>query len=180
MGYIMVEKIIKIVIIVVEEYEWKGQFCFEGFCVFVFVVELLDSGVISYEFYQQLQWGECFVWEVVEVDSVRQVLWGINVIVGVWLEEVGQKLSIYEVLKKDLLQLEVVVVLLEVQVGIGYIIDFVISVRLIVDEVVCVGLVGFELYEKLLLVEKVVIGYRDFYLGQSVLLFQVLKKGFIF
>lgn len=73
-----------------------------------------------------------------------------------------------------------VVVLLEVQVGIGYIIDFVISVWLIVDEVVCVGLVGFEFYEKLLLVEKVVIGYRDFYIGQSVFLFQVLKKGFIF
>lgn len=35
----------------------------------------------------------------------------------------------------------------------------------------CFGLVGFELYEKLLLVEKVVTGYKDFYLGKSVFLF---------
>ncbi|OBS76116.1 hypothetical protein A6R68_17426 [Neotoma lepida] len=41
----------------------------------------------------------------------------------VWLEEAGQNLSIYEALKKDLLQPDVAVALLETQAGTGHIID---------------------------------------------------------
>lgn len=54
-GRITVEKIIKIVIMVVEEHERKSQLCFEGLCALVPAAELLDSGVINQEFYQQLQ-----------------------------------------------------------------------------------------------------------------------------
>ncbi|XP_058421109.1 plectin isoform X10 [Diceros bicornis minor] len=178
-GKVTVEKIIKIVITVVEEHEQKGQLCFEGLRALVPAAELLESRVIDHDIYCQLQQGKCSVREVAEVDTVRQALRGANVIAGVWLEEMGQKLSIYEALKKDLLQPEVAVALLEAQAGTGHIIDPATSARLTVDEAVRAGLVGPELHEKLLSAEKAVTGYKDPYSGQSVSLFQALKKGLI-
>nr|KAF6405475.1 plectin [Rousettus aegyptiacus] len=178
-GKVTVEKIIKIVITVVEEHEQKGQLCFEGLRALVPAAELLESRVIDRDLYRQLQRGERSVREVAEVDAVRQALRGTNVIAGVWLEEAGQKLSIYEALKRELLTPEVAVALLEAQAGTGHIIDPATSARLTVDEAVRAGLVGPELHEKLLSAEKAVTGYRDPYSGQSVSLFQALKKGLI-
>ncbi|KAM7075380.1 plectin isoform 17-T17 [Molossus nigricans] len=178
-GKVTVEKIIKIVITVVEEHEQKSQLCFEGLRALVPAAELLESGVIDRDLYRQLQQGERSVREVAEVDAVRRALRGINVIAGVWLEESGQKLSIYEALKKDLLQPEMAVALLEAQAGTGHIIDPTTSARLTVDEAVRASLVGPELHEKLLSAEKAVTGYKDPYSGQSVSLFQALKKGLI-
>ncbi|XP_066121561.1 plectin isoform X12 [Saccopteryx bilineata] len=178
-GKVTVEKIIKIVITVVEEHEQKGQLCFEGLRALVPAAELLESGVIDHDLYRQLQRGERSVREVAEVDAVRRALRGTNVIAGVWLEEAGQRLSIYEALKKELLQLEGAVALLEAQAGTGHVIDPATSTRLTVDEAVRAGLVGPELHEKLLSAEKAVTGYKDPYSGQSVSLFQALKKGLI-
>uniref|UniRef100_A0A2K5YS76 Plectin n=1 Tax=Mandrillus leucophaeus TaxID=9568 RepID=A0A2K5YS76_MANLE len=178
-GRITVEKIIKIIITVVEEQEQKGQLCFEGLRSLVPAAELLESRVIDRELYHQLQQGERSVREVAEVDTVRRALRGANVIAGVWLEEAGQRLSIYDALKKDLLPSDVAVALLEAQAGTGHIIDPSTSARLTVDEAVRAGLVGPEFHEKLLSAEKAVTGYRDPYTGQSVSLFQALKKGLI-
>ncbi|XP_077872624.1 plectin isoform X25 [Ictidomys tridecemlineatus] len=178
-GRITVEKIIKIVITVVEEHEQKSQLCFEGLRALVPAAELLESGIIDHDLYRQLQRGERSVREVAEADSVRRALRGANVIAGVWLQEAGQKLSIYEALKKDLLQPDVAVALLEAQAGTGHIIDPATSARLTVDEAVRAGLVGPELHEKLLSAEKAVTGYRDPYSGQIASLFQALKKGLI-
>ncbi|XP_073855823.1 plectin isoform X37 [Macaca fascicularis] len=178
-GRITVEKIIKIIITVVEEQEQKGQLCFEGLRSLVPAAELLESRVIDRELYHQLQQGERSVREVAEVDAVRRALRGANVIAGVWLEEAGQKLSVYDALKKDLLPSDVAVALLEAQAGTGHIIDPSTSARLTVDEAVRAGLVGPEFHEKLLSAEKAVTGYRDPYTGQSVSLFQALKKGLI-
>uniref|UniRef100_A0A2K5E8M0 Plectin n=1 Tax=Aotus nancymaae TaxID=37293 RepID=A0A2K5E8M0_AOTNA len=178
-GRITVEKIIKIIITVVEEQEQKGQLCFEGLRSLVPAAELLESGVIDRELYHRLQRGERSVREVAEVDAVRRALRGAGVIAGVWLEEAGQKLSIYDALKKDLLPSDVAVALLEAQAGTGHIVDPSTSARLTVDEAVRAGLVGPELHEKLLSAEKAVTGYRDPYTGQSVSLFQALKKGLI-
>ncbi|XP_069847704.1 plectin isoform X12 [Dipodomys merriami] len=178
-GRITVEKIIKIVITVVEEQERKGQLCFEGLRTLVPAAELLESKVIDRELYQQLQRGERSVREAAEVDAVRRALRGADVIAGLWLEEAAQRLSIYEALKKDLLPPEVAVALLEAQAGTGHVIDPATSARLTVDEAVRAGLVGPELHEKLLSAEKAVTGYRDPYSAQSVSLFQALKKGLI-
>ncbi|XP_055981338.1 plectin isoform X5 [Sorex fumeus] len=178
-GKVTVEKIIKIVITVVEEQEQKGQLCFQGLRALVPAAELLESGVIDRGLYRQLQQGECSVQEVTEMEAVRRALRGTGVIAGVWLEETGQRLSIYEALKRDLLQPEVAVGLLEAQAGTGHILDPATSARLTVDEAVRAGLVGPELHEKLLSAEKAVTGYRDPYSGQSVSLFQALKKGLI-
>ncbi|XP_029057951.1 plectin isoform X2 [Monodon monoceros] len=178
-GKVTVEKIIRIVITVIEEHEQKGQLCFEGLRALVPAAELLESRVIDRELFRQLQQGERSVQEVAEVEAVRRALRGSGVIAGVWLEEAGQKLSIYEALRKDLLRPEAAVALLEAQAGTGHIIDPTTSARLTVDEAVRAGLVGPELHEKLLSAEKAVTGYKDPYSGQSVSLFQALKKGLI-
>ncbi|XP_049621507.1 plectin isoform X1 [Suncus etruscus] len=178
-GKVTVEKIIKIVITVVQEQEQKGQLCFQGLRALVPASELLDSGIIDRGLYRQLQQGERSVQEVTETEAVRQALRGANVIAGVWLEEAGQRLSIYEALKRDLLSPEVAIPLLEAQAGTGHILDPATSARLTVDEAVRAGLVGPELHEKLLSAEKAVMGYRDPYSGQTVSLFQALKKGLI-
>ncbi|MBV99304.1 Plectin, partial [Eschrichtius robustus] len=178
-GKVTVEKIIKIVITVVEEREQKGQLCFEGLRALVPAAELLEGRVIDRELFCQLQRGERSVQEVAEVEAVRRALRGSGVIAGVWLEEAGQKLSVYEALRKDLLQPEAAVALLEAQAGTGHIIDPTTSARLTVDEAVRAGLVGPELHEKLLSAEKAVTGYKDPYSGQTVSLFQALKKGLI-
>nr|KAF6270855.1 plectin [Myotis myotis] len=178
-GKVTVEKIIKIIITVVEEHEQKGQLCFEGLRALVPAAELLESRVINRDLFRQLQQGERSVREVAELDAVRQALRGSDVIAGVWLEETGQKMSLYEALKRDLLQPEAAVALLEAQAGTGHIIDPATSTRLTVDEAVRASLVGPELHEKLLSAEKAVTGYKDPYSGQSVSLFQALKKGLI-
>ncbi|XP_075405259.1 plectin isoform X9 [Tenrec ecaudatus] len=178
-GRVTVEKIIKIVITVVEEHEQRGQLCFQGLRALVPAAELLQSKVIGQDVFSQLQRGERSVQEVAEVEAVRRALRGTGVIAGVWLEEAGQRLSIHEALRKDLLQPEVAVALLEAQAGTGHILDPATSARLTVDEAVRAGLVGPELHEKLLSAEKAVTGYRDPYSGQSVSLFQALKKGLL-
>uniref|UniRef100_A0A8D0VD29 Plectin n=1 Tax=Sus scrofa TaxID=9823 RepID=A0A8D0VD29_PIG len=178
-GKVTVEKIIKIVVTVLEEHEQKSQLCFKGLRALVPAAELLESRVIDHDLYRQLQRGERSVQEVAEVEAVRRALRGSGVIAGVWLEEAGRKLSVYEALKKDLLQPEAAVALLEAQAGTGHIIDPATSARLTVDEAVRAGLVGPELHEKLLSAEKAVTGYKDPYSGQSVSLFQALKKGLI-
>ncbi|XP_045152909.1 plectin isoform X4 [Echinops telfairi] len=178
-GRVTVEKIIKIVITVVEEHEQRGQLCFQGLRALVPAAELLQSRVIGQDVFSQLQQGERSVQEVAEVEAVRRALRGTGVIAGVWLEEAGQRLSIHEALRKELLQPEVAVALLEAQAGTGHILDPATSARLTVDEAVRAGLVGPELHEKLLSAEKAVTGYRDPYSGQSVSLFQALKKGLL-
>ncbi|KAM6148300.1 plectin isoform 2-T2 [Rhynchocyon petersi] len=178
-GKVTVEKIIKIVITVVEEREQKSQLCFQGLRALVPAAQLLESGVIGQDVYSQLQQGKRSVQEVAEVDAVRRALRGTNVIAGVWLEEAGHRLSIYEALRRDLLKPEVAVALLEAQAGTGHILDPTTSARLTVDEAVRAGLVGPELHEKLLSAEKAVTGYRDPYSGHTVSLFQALKKGLL-
>ncbi|KAB1258003.1 Plectin [Camelus dromedarius] len=178
-GKVTVEKIIKIVITVVEEHEQRGQLCFQGLRALVPAAELLESRVIDRDLYCQLQQGKRSVQEVAEVDAVRRALRGSSVIAGVWLEEAGQKLSIYEALRKDLLPPEAAVALLEAQAGTGHVVDPTTSARLTVAEAVRAGLVGPELHEKLLLAERAVTGYKDPYSGQNVSLFQALKKGLI-
>ncbi|XP_072458750.1 plectin isoform X30 [Notamacropus eugenii] len=178
-GKITVEKIIKIVITVVEEHEKKSQLCFEGLRAPVPAVELLESKVIDKDLFHQLSQGKKTVQEVAEVETVKKYLRGANAIAGVWVEETGQKLSPYEALRKNLLKPEVALSLLEAQAGTGHIIDPLKNARLSVDEAVKSGLVGPELHEKLLSAEKAVTGYKDPYTGQIVSLFQALKKGLI-
>uniref|UniRef100_A0A8C8SDH8 Plectin n=1 Tax=Pelusios castaneus TaxID=367368 RepID=A0A8C8SDH8_9SAUR len=178
-GKITVEKIIKIVITVVEESEKKGQLCFEGLRAPVPAAELLESKIIDKDLYNQLHQGKKSVKEVADMDSVKRYLKGTDTIAGVLVESTGQKFPLYEALKKNLLRPEAALVLLEAQAGTGYIIDPVKNEKLSVDEAVRAGIVGPEFHEKLLSAEKAVTGYKDPYTRQTVSLFQALKKGLI-
>ncbi|XP_064529827.1 plectin isoform X16 [Pseudopipra pipra] len=178
-GKITVEKIIKIIITVVEESEKKSQMCFEGLRAPVPAAELLESKIINKDLYNQLHQGKKSVKDVAEMESVRQYLKGTDAIAGVLVESTGQKLTFYEALKRNLLKPEVALSLLEAQAATGYIIDPVGNKLFSVDEAVKAEVVGPEFHEKLLSAEKAVTGYKDPYTGQTVSLYQALKKGLI-
>ncbi|KAM6209474.1 plectin isoform 2-T2 [Sarcoramphus papa] len=178
-GKITVEKIIKIIITVVEESEKKSQMCFEGLRTPVPAAELLESKIINKDLYNQLHQGKKSVKDVAEMESVRQYLKGTDAIAGVLVESTGQKLTFYDALKRNLLKPEIALSLLEAQAATGYIIDPVRNKLFSVDEAVKAEVVGPEFHEKLLSAEKAVTGYKDPYTGQTVSLFQALKKGLI-
>ncbi|XP_068861788.1 plectin-like isoform X8 [Aphelocoma coerulescens] len=178
-GKITVEKIIKIVITVVEESEKKSQMCFEGLRGPVPAAELLESKIINKDLYNQLHQGKKTVKDVAEMESVRQYLKGTDAIAGILVESTGQKLTFYEALKRNLLKPEVALSLLEAQAATGYIIDPVGNKLFSVDEAVKAEVVGPEFHEKLLSAEKAVTGYKDPYTGQTVSLYQALQKGLI-
>uniref|UniRef100_A0A8V5GL31 Uncharacterized protein n=1 Tax=Melopsittacus undulatus TaxID=13146 RepID=A0A8V5GL31_MELUD len=178
-GRITVEKIIRIIITVVEEGERKTQMCFDGLRAPVPAAELLESKVITKDIYNELQKGKKTVKDVVEMEPVRQYLKGTGVIAGVLVESTGQKFTFYDALKRNLLKPEVAVAMLEAQAATGYIIDPVRNTLFSVDEAVKAEVVGPELHQKLLSAEKAVTGYKDPYTGQTVSLFQALKKGLI-
>ncbi|XP_041336391.1 plectin-like, partial [Pyrgilauda ruficollis] len=178
-GKITVEKIIKIVITVVEESEKKSQMCFEGLRGPVPAAELLESKIINKDLYNQLHQGKKSIKDVAEMESVRQYLKGTDAIAGVLVESTGQKLTFYEALKRNLLKPEVALSLLEAQAATGYIIDPVANKLFSVDEAVKAEVVGPEFHEKLLSAEKAVTGYKDPYTGQTVSLYQALQKGLI-
>ncbi|RMB88007.1 hypothetical protein DUI87_35623 [Hirundo rustica rustica] len=178
-GKITVEKIIKIVITVVEESERKSQMCFEGLRGPVPAAELLESKIINKDLYNQLHQGKKSVKDVAGMESVRRYLKGTDAIAGVLVESTGQKLTFYEALKRNLLRPEVALSLLEAQAATGYIIDPVGNQLFSVDEAVKAEVVGPEFHEKLLSAEKAVTGYKDPYTGQTVSLYQALQKGLI-
>ncbi|KAL8181400.1 UNVERIFIED_CONTAM: hypothetical protein K2H54_001018 [Gekko kuhli] len=178
-GKITVEKIIRLVITVVEEGEKKGQLCFDGLRAPVPAAELLESRILDQSLYSQLRQGKRSVKDVASLDSVARYLKGSSAIAGILVESTGQKLSLSDALKKNLLKPETALALLEAQAGTGYMLDPVRNEKLPVDEAVRAGTVGPELHEKLLSAEKAVTGYKDPYTGQVVSLFQALQKGLI-
>ncbi|XP_060134183.1 plectin isoform X23 [Zootoca vivipara] len=178
-GKITVEKIIRLVITVVEESEKKSQLSFDGLRAPVPAAELLESKILDKDIYNQLHQGKKSVKDVADDEAVKKYLKGSSAIAGILVESTGQKLLLNDALKKNLLKPEVVLMLLEAQAGSGYIIDPVRNEYLPVDEAVKSGIVGPELHEKLLSAEKAVTGYKDPYTGQVVSLFQALQKGLL-
>ncbi|XP_026577668.1 plectin isoform X1 [Pseudonaja textilis] len=178
-GKITVEKIIKIIITVVEESEKKSQLCFEGLRAAVPAAELLESKILNKELYDQLHQGKKTVKEVANMDAIKRYLEGTGTIAGILVESTGQKLLLADAMKRNLLKPEAALILLEAQAGTGHVIDPVRNEKLPVDEAVRAGIVGPELHEKLLSAERAVIGYKDPYMGQVVSVFQALKKDLI-
>ncbi|KAM3841395.1 plectin isoform 15-T15 [Vipera latastei] len=178
-GKITVEKIIKIIITVVEESEKKNQLCFEGLRAAVPAAELLESKILSKELYNQLHQGKKTVKEVANMDAIKTYLEGTGTIAGILVESTGQKLLLADAMKRNLLKPEAALILLEAQAGTGHIVDPVRNEKLPVDEAVRAGMVGPELHEKLLSAERAVTGYKDPYTGQVVSVFQALKKDLI-
>ncbi|MGH0162830.1 UNVERIFIED_CONTAM: hypothetical protein FKN15_043559 [Acipenser sinensis] len=178
-GKITVEKIIKIIITVVEEGEKKKQVAFEGLRAPVPANELLESKIIDKDLYNQLHQGKTSIKDISELEPVKKCLKGTNSIAGVVIESTKEKLPIYQAMKKDLMRQGPGLALLEAQAATGYIINPVTNEKLTVDEAVKAGLVGPELHDKLLSAERAVTGYKDPYTGSTVSLFQAMQKDLI-
>lgn len=178
-GKITVEKIIKIVITVVEDKEKNSGNVFNGLRAPVSASELLESKLINKDLFNKLSNGKISVKEVSEMDAVKKALLGNPSIAGVLHEPTKEKMSFYQALKKELLSPEMAGNLLEAQAATGFIIDPVKNERIPVDEAVKSGLVGPELHERLLSAERAVIGYKDPYTGKNVSLFEAMNKGLV-
>uniref|UniRef100_A0A673LU28 Plectin-like n=1 Tax=Sinocyclocheilus rhinocerous TaxID=307959 RepID=A0A673LU28_9TELE len=178
-GKITVEKIIRIVITVVEDKENMKEPAFDGLRSSVPASELLEAKVINKDLFNKLHNGKATLKEVSELEPVKKALKGAHSIAGVQIESTSEKMSFYEAMKKDLLGTEPALNLLEAQAGTGFIIDPVKNQKLTVDEAVKSGVVGPELHEKLLSAERAVCGYRDPYTGKTVSLFEAMQKDLI-
>ncbi|XP_010218277.1 PREDICTED: epiplakin-like, partial [Tinamus guttatus] len=140
--------------------------------------ELLDSGIISSSVFRDLEEGKVSVQEVAENDSVQQFLHGTRSVAGVVLPS-GERKSLYQALREHLLVPGAALMLLQVQASIGSLTDPIKNKSFLVDEAVKTGLVGPELYEKLSSAERSITGYRDPCTGETLSLFQAIRKGFI-
>ncbi|XP_078085939.1 plectin-like isoform X6 [Mustelus asterias] len=180
-GKVTVEKIIRIVITVIEEKEAKKkpQLTFDGLRDKVPASELLESKIIQKKTFDDLQKGKATPEEVGKLEAVKKFLQGSDNIAGVFIEPTKEKMSLYEAMKKNLLSPSIAEALLEAQAASGFIVDPVRNQTLTVDEAVKSGLIGPELHEKLLSAEKAVTGYKDPYTGQKISLFEAMRKDLI-
>ncbi|XP_056153839.1 plectin a isoform X2 [Lampris incognitus] len=178
-GKITVEKIIKIVITVVEDKEKKNENIFDGVRAPVSASELLESKIINKDLFNKLSNGKVTAKEISEMESVKKALKGTDSISGVMNESTKEKMSFYQAMKKEIMSPETAVNLLEAQAATGYVIDPVKNEKFTVDEAVKSGLVGPELHERLLSAERAVNGYKDPYTGRTISLFEAMNKGLI-
>ncbi|XP_054601412.1 plectin a isoform X9 [Nothobranchius furzeri] len=181
MGLVTIEKLVKIVITMVDEKEdkTKEEACFEGLRAPVTASSLLDSNILDKTTFDQLQQGKKTPKEVAGTDKVKKYLQGTDRIDGVTLQDSDEKLSLYQAMRKHVLQHNTGLALLEAQAGTGSIPDPVKYLKYSVDDAVKAGVVGPELHEKLLSAEKAVTGYKDPYTGNKISLFQAMKKELV-
>ncbi|XP_037836259.1 plectin [Kryptolebias marmoratus] len=180
-GTVTVEKIIKIIITIVNEKETKKQekSSFKGLRAAVPAGSLYDSKIIDKPTFDLLQQGKTTPKQVSENPNVSKYLQGTESIAGICLEPTKEKMGIYQAMKKKLLRHNTGLLLLEAQAATGFIVDPVKKQWLSVDEAVKVGLVGPELHEKLLSAEKAVTGYKDPFTGKKISLFEAMQKDLI-
>ncbi|XP_025767046.1 plectin isoform X26 [Oreochromis niloticus] len=180
-GKITIEKIIKIIITIVDEKEAKKQeqSSFKGLRAPVPADSLYESKIIDKPTFDLLQQGKTTPKKVSENPNVSKYLQGSSSIAGLYLEPTKEKLSIYQAMKKKLLRHNTGLSLLEAQAASGFIVDPVRNQCLSVDEAVKSGVVGPELHEKLLSAEKAVTGYKDPFTGNKISLFEAMQKDLI-
>ncbi|XP_039973200.1 plectin isoform X6 [Xiphias gladius] len=180
-GKVTIEKIIKIVITIVDEKETKKreQSSFRGLRAPVPAGSLYDSKIIDKPTFELLQQGKTTPKQISENPNVNKYLQGSDSIAGIYLEPTKEKISIYQAMRKNLLRHNTGLSLLEAQAATGFIVDPVRNQCLSVDEAVKSGLVGPELHEKLLSAEKAVTGYKDPFTGNKISLFEAMQKDLI-
>merc|ERR1739838_132603 len=108
-GKITVEKVIKIVITVVEDKEKKNENTFDGLRTPVSASELLDSKVINKDLFNKLSNGKVTAKEIAEMDDVKKALKGTHSIAGVLNESSKEKMPFYQAMKKEILSPETAV-----------------------------------------------------------------------
>ncbi|XP_061903134.1 epiplakin [Entelurus aequoreus] len=142
-------------------------------------VKLLESNIIDKDIYDDLQKGKTTTQDVMLIEAVREYLEGKGSIAGIALLSTGQRMSIYEAMKKRILMPGTALVLLEAQASTGFLTDPIENKKFTVAQAVKNKLVGPEHYAKLLSAERAVTGYKDPYTGETISLFQALSKDLI-
>ncbi|XP_037329514.2 epiplakin [Pungitius pungitius] len=100
-------------------------------------------------------------------------------VAGVYLEKTKEKITIYQAMKKRLLQPITALALLEAQAATVGIVDPINNRTLPVADAVTEGIVGPEMKEKLLTAEKALNGYVDPYTNQTISLYQAVQKDLV-
>ncbi|XP_059363295.1 plectin-like isoform X2 [Carassius carassius] len=142
------------------------------------IEDLYNSRIIDLETYNLLKKENKTMRDVMEMQSVKQYLYGTGSVAGV-VTDSKSKISIYQAMKRELMKPDIAIALLEAQAATGFIIDPIRNEMLTVDEAVRKGVVGPELHDKLLSAERAVTGYKDPYSGKVVSLFQAMKKDLV-
>ncbi|XP_061752953.1 epiplakin-like [Nerophis ophidion] len=141
--------------------------------------KLFESNIIDKDIYDDLQKGKTTTQDVMLIEAVREYLEGKGSIAGIAILSTGQRMSIYEAMKKRILMPGTALVLLEAQASTGFLTDPIENKKFTVAQAVKNKLVGPEHYAKLLSAERAVTGYKDPYTGGTISLFQALSKDLI-
>ncbi|XP_055368825.1 epiplakin [Betta splendens] len=175
---IRIEEIIEILTVIITEVSSKER-KFKGLRKQVSASELYESKIISKELFQQIVGGEVTEENVNSMELIQKYLGATNCIAGVRVEATKKVMSIYDAKNRGLLTPGTSLILLEAQAATGFVIDPVKNKKLTVEEAVAQGVVGNEWKNKLLSAERAVTGYKDPYTGDTISLFQALKKDLI-
>ncbi|KAM8966327.1 epiplakin [Pelodytes ibericus] len=184
-GAVTEDEILRIIFTIIEETEENiRSLKFEGLRKEVSATELLESNIIDQSTLDELSKGSRTIEQVTQMDSVKRYLKGSNCIAGVFVtsrkdHSQREKMNIYDAMLKRVLRPGTALVLLEAQAATGFVVDPIKNKRLSVEEAFSAGLVGHEIYEKLLSAERGVTGYKDPYTGAKISLFQAMKKDLI-
>ncbi|XP_057197161.1 plectin isoform X3 [Triplophysa rosa] len=142
------------------------------------IEDLYNARIIDLETYNLFKKEKKTMHDVIEMESVKQYLYGTGSVAGV-VTDSNSKISIYEAMKRGFLKPDTAVGLLEAQASTGFVIDPIRNEMLTVDEAVRKGVVGPEIHDKLLSAERAVTGYKDPYSGKVISLFQAMKKELV-
>nr|XP_045254811.1 epiplakin isoform X2 [Macaca fascicularis] len=145
----------------------------------VTIHQLLEARIIDQHLLDQVLARTVSPEALLLMDGVRRYLCGLGAVGGVRLLPSGQRLSLYQAMRRKLLGPSVALALLEAQAATGAIVDPHSLESLSVDEAVRRGVVGPELYGRLKRAEGAITGFRDPFSGKQVSLFQAMKKGLI-
>ncbi|ERE81342.1 epiplakin-like protein [Cricetulus griseus] len=145
----------------------------------VTVYQLLEARIINQELLDQVLTGVVSPDSLLHMDDIHRYLQGSGTVGGVMLQPSNQRISLYQAMKQKLLPPGVALALLEAQAATGAITDPCSMETLSVDEAVCRGVVGAEVYGKLKRAEHSITGYRDPFSGKKVSLFRAMKKGLV-
>uniref|UniRef100_UPI00398E3C5B desmoplakin-A isoform X1 n=1 Tax=Pristiophorus japonicus TaxID=55135 RepID=UPI00398E3C5B len=155
----------------------SAKILFDGVRKKVTANQLYDCHLIDKSTLEQLLRGQKTVKDV--SNDINLNLHGLENIAGVYSQKNGEKLSMSEATRKNILAPNVALSLLEAQAATGFITDPIKNKKMTVDEAVAMGLVDYKDRDKLLVAEKAATGYKDPFTGKVISLYEAMKKDIV-
>ncbi|CAK8694512.1 unnamed protein product [Clavelina lepadiformis] len=139
--------------------------------------DLIAARLITDQTVEALESGELEESKVAE--NLRQHLRGDEPIAGLLLMETGEKMSLYDATKQNMVRRGTVLSLLEAQAATGSIIDPYTGERMSVDEAKARGLVDSQLGVMLLRAERAALGFKSKVQDKPLSLFEAMKRKLV-